>query len=115
MDGKTRKPPSKPRTEENEKTALMHALRKKALGYTVTEQTTEYDGEGNEIKNKVSTKEVPPDLAALKLLLEAEADEPQTEEQLEAERDRLLGELAQYRTSDTVRGRARKTASEKEK
>lgn len=79
----------------DDKEALMTALRRKAFGYTVSEQTTEYDGEGNEIKNKVSTKDVPPDLSAIKLLLEQHEEITLTEKELEEERDRLLKKLAE--------------------
>lgn len=78
----------------DDKEALMAALKRKAFGYTVSEQTTEYDGEGNEIKNKVSTKDVPPDLSAIKLLLEQHEEITLTEKELEEERLRLLKELA---------------------
>ncbi len=78
----------------DDKEALMAALRRKAYGYTVSEQTTEYDGEGNEIKNKVSVKDVPPDLSAIKLLLDRQEDVSLTEKELEEERERLLRELA---------------------
>ena len=72
--------------------ALMNALRKKAMGYTVSESTTEYDGEGNEVRNKITTKEVPPDLSAIKMLLELEGDgnELPSEEELLAEKKKLL-------------------------
>lgn len=76
----------------NENGELMKALEKRALGYTVSETTAEYDGEGNEIKNRVTTKEVPPDLSAIKMLLDLGG-----EEELEAERRRLLAELGRLK------------------
>lgn len=77
--------------------ALMNALRKKAMGYTVSESMTEYDGEGNEVKNKITTKEVPPDLSAIKMLLELEGDgnELPSEEELLAEKKKLLLQLGE--------------------
>ena len=77
------------------KDRLIAALRRRAYGYTSSETTTEYDGEGNETKNKVTTKEVPPDLSAIKLLLELEGGDGEelSEEELAAERDRLLALL----------------------
>ena len=77
--------------------ALLAALRKKAMGYTVTESTTEYDGEGNEVRNKVTTKEVPPDLSAIKMLLELESDDSEqpSEEELLAEKKKLLLQLGE--------------------
>ena len=75
----------------------MKALEKRALGYTVSETTAEYDGEGNEIKNRVTTKEVPPDLSAIKMLLDLGGEEEPSEEELEAERKRLLAELGRLK------------------
>ncbi len=77
--------------------ALIAALRKKAMGYTVNECTTEYDGEGNEIKNKVTVKEVPPDLSAIKMLLELEGKDEREpdEEELMAEKKKLLLQLGE--------------------
>lgn len=85
----------------DDKEALMAALRRKAFGYTVSEQTTEYDGEGNEIKNKVSTKDVPPDLSAIKLLLEQHEEITLTEKELEEERLRLLKELEKINQTES--------------
>ncbi|MBQ7227957.1 MAG: hypothetical protein IJX05_06125 [Clostridia bacterium] len=78
-----------------DKEKLIKALKKRAFGYTVSERSTEYDSEGNEIKNKVTTKEVSPDLSAIKMLLELGVEEELDEKQLEEERDRLLQLLAQ--------------------
>ena len=75
---------------------LLETLRRKALGYTVSEQITEYDAEGNEIKQKITTKDVPPDLSAIKLLLEMTDDEELTEAELEEEKNRILSELDSY-------------------
>lgn len=72
---------------------LLETLKRKALGYTVSEQTTEYDSEGNETKQKITTKDVPPDMTALKLLLELETGGEPTEQELLAERERILKEL----------------------
>ena len=78
------------------KKEVLDALTKKALGYTSEEVTEEYqegDGEITLTKRKVIKKEVPPDLSALKILLEEIAEKPITEmsdEQLQAEKERLL-------------------------
>ncbi len=74
---------------------LMRALEKRAYGYTAEERSSEYDAEGHEIRTRVTVKDVPPDMTAIKLLLEMRGDarEP-TEEELERERDRLLALLA---------------------
>lgn len=77
------------------------ALLKKALGYTVTETATEYviDEEGNRkpVREKTQKKHIPPDTAALKAYLERKGREDDfanlTDEELEAERQRLLAAL----------------------
>lgn len=80
---------------ENLKTALL----KKALGYSVTETVEEYvgsdEGEIKLLKKKVSKKKVPPDVTALKMLLDENkvSVSEYTDEQLEIERQRLLAEL----------------------
>lgn len=78
---------------------LRSALLKKALGYSVTETVEEYvgsdEGDIKLLKKKVTKKKVPPDVTALKMLLE-ENKVPitdYTDEQLEQERQRLLQEL----------------------
>lgn len=69
---------------------------KKALGYDATEVVEEYvsseEGEIKLTKKKVTKKNVPPDMAALKILLD-ENDKPiseMTDEQLKEEKARLL-------------------------
>ena len=74
---------------------LKSALLKKALGYLQTEITEEYNLEEGEIKlskKRVTKKSVPPDLTAIKFLLdEGVSDVSQmTDEELEAEKERLL-------------------------
>ncbi len=72
------------------------ALIKKALGYDATEVVEEYvsddSGEIKLSKKKVTKKNVPPDLTALKILLdqtEVNVSE-MSDEQLEEEKQRLL-------------------------
>ena len=78
---------------------LGEALLKVALGYQVAEVTEEYaevDGELKLTKRKRTKKDVPPDLKAVQLLLATEGVEGYeqwTDEELEAERQRLIGEL----------------------
>jgi len=80
---------------------LRSALIKKALGYDATEVVEEYvSGEEGEIKlnkKKVTKKNVPPDLTALKMLMdEGEKDfKEMSDEELKIERNRLLGILAE--------------------
>lgn len=78
---------------------MKKALMKKAFGYTFNEVTEEYstneNGDSVLTKKKVTKKFNPPDVTALKILLEQSQlfdDEisKMTDEQLIAERDRLL-------------------------
>ena len=73
------------------------ALIKKALGYDATEVVEEYvSGEEGEIKltkKKVTKKNVPPDITAIKMLMEEINENAVTglsDEQLESEKIRLL-------------------------
>lgn len=75
---------------------LLETLRKKALGYTASEQVTEYDSEGNETRQKITVKDIQPDMSALKMLIELDDTAEPTEAELEAEKKRLLGELKKY-------------------
>lgn len=84
------------------KTDVKDALLKKAMGYDAAEITEEYCvGENGEValsKRKVIKKNVPPDVAAIKYLLECEGGieknvSEMTEEELLEERKRLLEKL----------------------
>lgn len=90
------------------KDVLVRVLLKKAKGYLSREQTDEYSVNENEtklIKSKVVTKRVPPDVAACKVLLEMDLNDinldDMTDEQLQAEKERLLSILAQCQTDDS--------------
>ena len=101
--------------EKEEK--LGEALLKVALGYQVAEVTEEYaevDGELKLTKRKRTKKDVPPDLKAVQLLLAAEGVEGYaqwTDEELEAERQRLLGELKK----ETEKGKGKGTLAVQKK
>lgn len=76
------------------------ALIKKALGYDYKEIVEEYvssdEGEVKLAKKKVTKKNVPPDITALKLLLDSQTPISQmSDEQLEQEKKRLLKLLEQ--------------------
>ena len=78
-----------------DKNDLEQALIKKALGYDAPEVVEEYVGDGDEIKlskKKVTTKNVPPDMSALKFLLEESQKEvsQMTDQELYEEKVRLL-------------------------
>lgn len=85
-------------TESDIKSALI----KKALGYDATEVVEEYvSGEEGEIKlskKKVTKKNVPPDLTALKLLMDEDSLplSSMTDEELQKEKERLLKLLKDY-------------------
>lgn len=74
------------------------ALKKKALGYDVDEVVEEYvtdeNGEEHLQKRKVTKKHNPPDLGALKVLLDSENADKKlsdlTDAELEKEKQRLL-------------------------
>ncbi|MGN1098735.1 MAG: hypothetical protein ACI4S9_00190 [Christensenellales bacterium] len=78
---------------------IENALLKKALGYTVTETVEEYstlDGALELQKKKITKKHIPPDMTALKLVLDKNSEDSydkMTDEELERERFRLLKEL----------------------
>ena len=89
MKGKSKK---KKQVDKND---LEQALIKKALGYDATEVVEEYVGDGEEIKlskKKVTTKNVPPDMSALKFLLDETQKEvsEMTDQELYDEKVRLL-------------------------
>ena len=99
---------------KNDNEKLSAALLKRATGYWVCDEIKEYvydysksdDGRlvvlGDEpdkriVKSKTTKHFVPPDLAAIKMLLELQKDDGidgMTEEELVAERDRLIGMLS---------------------
>ncbi len=77
------------------KDKLKSAIMKVALGYTVEEVTEEYDAKEGELKlirRKETKKDVPPDLKAVKLLLDEGAADyaAMSDEELEKEKQRLL-------------------------
>ena len=75
---------------------IQKAIMKVALGYCVEEVTEEYgveDGELKLLKRKETKKDVPPDLKAVKLLMDEKDWSLLTDEELEAEKKRLLAQL----------------------
>ena len=79
------------------------ALIKKALGYDATEVVEEYvSGEEGDIKltkKKVTKKNVPPDITAIKILMEDKSDNQVaglSDEQLESEKQRLIKLLKDF-------------------
>lgn len=78
----------------DKETDLERALMKKALGFDTEEVVEEYqdsDGEPRLIKRKVTKKNVPPDISAIKMILDSETRvSDMTDEELEKEKQRLL-------------------------
>ena len=75
---------------------IKRAILKVALGYSLEEVTEEYgveDGELKLLKRKETKKDIPPDLKAVKLLLDERDYSVLTDEELEAEKQRLLKQL----------------------
>ena len=79
------------------------AVLKVALGFTVEEVTEEYDardGEGKLVRRRETHKDIPPDLKAVRLLLEGTDYSALSDEQLEAERARLAAALEENQQGD---------------
>ncbi len=83
---------------------LRKALVKKALGYETVEVIEEYvsseEGEIRLAKKKITKKDVPPDITALKMLVEQSVSplESMTDQELEQEKQRLIKLLADKKT-----------------
>lgn len=87
---------------------IKKAILKVALGYSLEEVTEEYgveDGELKLIKRKETKKDIPPDLKAVKLLLEERDYSVLTDEELEEEKQRLLKQLKEEYATGTENGR----------
>lgn len=89
------------------------ALLKVALGCRVEEVTEEYaevDGELKLTKRRETKKDIPPDLKAVQMLLAAKEDgadyAAMSDEQLNAERERLLAALRETESGGDGKGRA---------
>ena len=75
---------------------IKEAIIKVALGYSLEEVTEEYgveDGELKLVKRKETKKDVPPDLKAVKLLMEDRDYSVLSDEELEQEKQKLLQKL----------------------
>ena len=89
--------------------AIWKAIRKVALGYSVAEVTEEYgvlDGEMKLLKRKETTKDIPPDLKAAKLLMQ-DGYADLSDEELAEERKKLLALLEE--SGEAVEKKERKT------
>ena len=82
---------------------LKKALIKCAVGFDTSEVVEEYavDGDGLKlVKKKVTKRDVPPDIKAVKMLLDGEADAKEmSDEELEERRKKLI-EMLKEETGD---------------
>lgn len=72
---------------------VKEALEKCAVGFDTSEVVEEYTVENGNlvlVKKKITTRDIPPDLKAVKLLMEGESTADMTDEQLAKERENLL-------------------------
>lgn len=79
-------------TEKNLKKALI----KCATGLSASEVVEEFaavDGELKLVKKKVTKRQIPPDIKAVKLLMDGGSEEPPSDEELEEERKKLIDML----------------------
>ena len=73
---------------------------KVALGCSVEEVTEEYgvsDGQLTLVKRRETRKDIPPDLKAVRLLMEGHDFSAMSDEELEKERKRLIARLKEER------------------
>lgn len=75
---------------------IKEALKKCAVGLSTSETVEEFsveDGELKLIKRKVTKRDVPPDIKAVKLLMDDGGLSGLSDEELEAERNELIKKL----------------------
>ena len=89
-------------TKKNNESDFKKALIKKALGYDYKEVVEEYlsddEGEVKLVKKKITKKNVPPDITALKILIENQTPiSNMTDEELEKEKNRLIKALKEIK------------------
>lgn len=84
---------------------IMEAVIKRAVGYEAKETVEEYqivDGSLELVKRRITTKDVPPDISAAKLIFDDGDYSELTDEQLEEEKFRLLNELKSIETQKSI-------------
>ncbi|HIR67574.1 MAG TPA: hypothetical protein IAB94_05965 [Candidatus Coproplasma avicola] len=72
---------------------LENALKKCAVGFDTSETVEEFavqDGELKLVKRKVTRRDIPPDIKAVKMLLDGRRDGDLSDEELIAEREKLM-------------------------
>ncbi len=81
------------------------AILRKAVGYDVQEVVEEYSGENELLKRKVSSKHMPPDMTAIKTVLELKGQEndlaKMSDEELIQLKTKLLGQLKDLTKGDS--------------
>ncbi len=73
--------------------SIKNALKKCAVGFDTSEVVEEFAVENGElklVKKKVTKRDIPPDIKAVKMLLDGEGVSEWTDEQLLAEKNKLL-------------------------
>lgn len=73
--------------------SLERALKKCAVGFDTSETVEEFavqDGELRLVKRKVTRRDIPPDIKAVKMLLDDRQEETFSDEELSAEREKLI-------------------------
>ena len=73
--------------------SLEKALKKCAVGFDTSEIVEEFavqDGELKLVKRKVTRRDIPPDIKAVKMLLDDRREEDFSDEELSAEREKLI-------------------------
>lgn len=73
--------------------SVKQALKRCAVGFETGEVVEEFVMEGGElrlVKKKVTRRDIPPDIKAVKMLLDGDNVSQLSEEELESERERLL-------------------------
>lgn len=76
--------------------SVKQALKKCAVGFETGEVVEEFvmeDGELRLVKKKVTKRSIPPDIKAVKMLLDGEGLSGLSEEELERERENILAIL----------------------
>lgn len=93
--------------EESEKKKLLECVAKKAAGYRANETQEEYalvEGVMTLVKRKITRKDIPPDTAALRLLLGDEPPVAVSKEELERERAELAEQYFRWKESKEPKG-----------
>lgn len=73
--------------------SLEMALKKCAVGFDTSETVEEFavqDGELKLVKRKVTKRDIPPDIKAVKMLLDDRQESGFSDEELSAEREKLI-------------------------